>query len=147
MPLKSNGRGVIPTAECAYEDGAQADAACCSSLRTEEHCSMINGNVVFCSKNVLVTSTWGCNAAIRWHIKSEHFPILRLICSTKEQERELKVAFIQEFRSSSTRAPAAQALIAEIGFEIESVAASHELLLWTDFTKDSRAEKVSLVEK
>ena len=73
-----------------------------------------------------------------------HLPIPRFICSTKAQERVPKVAFIQEFCSSSTSALAAHALIADMGFDMKSVAASHESLDWTDLTKQSRAENVSL---
>ena len=76
-----------------------------------------------------------------------HLTIPRFICSTKAQERVPKVAFIQEFCSSSTRALAAHALIADMGFDMKSVAASQESLLWTDFTKQSRAEKMSLGEE
>ena len=57
----------MPSAECENddEDGVQAAEACCSSASMTEHCSMMNGKVVFFSKNELVTLTWGSNAAMR----------------------------------------------------------------------------------
>ena len=57
----------MPSAECENddEDGTHAAEACCSSVSMTEHCSMMNGKVVFFSKNELVTLTWGSNVAMR----------------------------------------------------------------------------------
>lgn len=106
------------------EDGAQAAEAVRRRVRADEHCSRMKGSMAFVSKKSLGVATCDSREAMRCEISSQHLPIVISKLLTNERDSEPNVPCIHDDCSSSMRAAAAQALIAEIGFEIESIAAS-----------------------
>jgi hypothetical protein len=126
------------------DEGTHTDDDLRRRSREEEHCSMMNGSDVFVSKKLLSVLTSDSTELIKCEIRSQHRPIASCKLHTNDRESEPNVSFIHEHCSMWVRADAAQALIAEIGFEIDSMAASQASLPCALLMKQSRAEKVSL---